>query len=329
MSHHTLVFAVESWVIAVLGVTWLSIKSLLLSPSFADDLIIYSQGVFASMNLILISLLTEKRNVCQSYFIIVLLLWFFAVCVGIDSFKDITMDKHNVPASWNMSHSYRELTNSTLCCPNYLYSLWNRYTYFNGLEVYPAPFAVTLAFQTIHVIIAAAGLSNTQSTLYPGASLAHGIFCTGVFLLNIKFLGYFHPPCVSENVDLFDGFLIIRIKILFALFCVGFMSMAAIEDAMTSPKLRIFWYAVSVFLVVIFYLAVYVYLYGYNLISWSWIGLQGAGVALFLFSLFSTINPNHVAEVRTELKERIKSRSRFVLPMQATLAPLPKAAKDD
>lgn len=324
----SMVFALESGIFAVLGATWQSVLSLIVKPNLGDDYILYAQSFFALVHLFLMSLFLEKRTICRAYFTITFLIWLFAIVIGLESFYSLTIDTKNMPQITPNTTRLIQLSNKSICCPNYLYMQWNQYIYFNGFTYFAAPFAITFAFQTIHLIIAAAGLLHTQSSLYPGVSLAHGIFALALFILNIKFFNYFTPPCVSSNINLFNGFMIVNLRLVFAGLSLAFMLMAAAEESMISKRLKICWFLLTLVLIFISTAVIYLNLYGYNLISIPWLSLVGLAFIILFYSVTDIINPA-IEEIQTEVKQRMKSRSRFVMPLQAIMTPSSKTAKHD
>lgn len=315
-----LLYALESCILGVVGLSWHGIKNIFWGPTFAEDYLIYTQGAVAIMYLVFVSLIHDKRGVCRAYFSVTLINWLFVVYTATDSYDDFTFDyKDRPPYIYNN-------TNSTVCCPNNMLAKWNQHIFFNGNGMYLLPFAVTGALQTVQVIIASAALINTQPTLNPGISFSHGLFALAITVMNLRFLGILHPPCLSDNVILFNGFIVLRVRFLFLILAGTFIVLATVEDLLMTRKLKVLWSAFSFFTLLMYAFVVYMNLTGYNLISIPWLGLNALGVLALLYAIIDIVNPT-VEEIKTNINERIRSKTRFVLPMQGTL--MPKSSKKD
>jgi hypothetical protein len=315
-----LLYALEACILSAIGFSWHGIKNTFFGPTFTEDYLIYSQSAVSIIHMVFVSLMHDKKGVCRGYFAVTLINWLFTVFIASDSWDDFTFDyKDRPPYVYNN-------TNSTFCCPNNMLAKWNQHVFFNGNGMYLVPLAVTFAWQTVHLVIAAASLINTQPTLNPGISLSHGIFAIAIMAMNLRFLGVVRPPCLSENVILFNGVVVLRVKYLLLILGGTFHVLAIVEDLLVTRKLKIFWSATSFFMIIIYAIVVYFNFKGYNIVSIPWLLLNALGFMAFIFAMIDIVNPT-VEEIKTNLNQGMKTRTRFVLPMQTTLTP--KNSKKD
>ena len=141
---HSLLLAVEAWVIAVLGWAWLAVRGFLSPRPLLEELVLYAGATISTANLGLASVAPDSRKgVFQAHLGAHLALWLLLAYGLADA----------LPTPDTGSEYVSPVSNATAgtCCPNRRHSLATRQLFFGGMVLYLAPGALTLAIQTVQV----------------------------------------------------------------------------------------------------------------------------------------------------------------------------------
>lgn len=307
-----LLYAIESWIMAVIGMAWLSIRTFYEFRSFIEEYLLYSQIVLATLHLVLASVSNDRNNLCKAYFTINLTHLLLAIYCMIDSFYEfntsiIQTNAENVPLFSNTS---------TACCPNTNISIWNRQIYFGGLQLFVIPMSITTAFQTIQVIIAAGGLLNTQTTLWPGTSLGYIIITFASIIMSLKYSGFFHLPCPDGTITIFSGYITLQICLILWIFTTSFPIIALADSLIQPPKAKLLWNLLGSGVIALFLFTVYINMKGSNIITYPWCVLVIIGFIPILYTFYDSTKPHDLEIPLQHIRERIRNRTRFVMPIQ-------------
>lgn len=307
-----LLYAIESWIMAVIGMAWLSIRTFYEFRSFIEEYLLYSQIVLATLHLVIASVTNDKNNICRAYFVINLTHWLLAVYCMVDSSYEfdtsiIQTNAENVPLFTNTS---------TACCPNTNISIWNRQIYFGGLQFFMIPMSITIAFQTIQVIIAAGGLLHTQTTLWPGVSLGYIIITFASIIMSLKYSGFFHPPCPDGTITILSGYITLQIYLVLWIFTTSFPIIAFADSLIQPAKARLIWNLLGAGVITLFTFTVYINMKGSNLITYPWCAFVATGFLPILYTFYDITKPHDLEIPLQHIREKIRNRTRFVMPIQ-------------
>ena len=323
-----LLYSLESWLLSLISLAWLSVRTLFPSRSFLEEYLVYFCLISSTLFLIINSILTSHQQSCRAFLGVTLIHWLLGAYLSADSLQVFL-----VPS---LSHNVTALVNTTLvqCCPNQQASHWNLQLYFGGFSFYLIPMAITMAFLTIQLIIASAALINTQPTLWPGGSLGYFILHTTSLHLSIKFMqGILTPPCPSSTITILDNWITLDFQFTLTMFSAAFLALGCVDSIVTlhiGP--RTVWNFLGIAVVALFGLTCWLNLAHTNVITYPWLAVNGIG---FMFVLSTFAEP--VASPGQDIPEatpppvtsrkldssssstaKVKSRSRFVLPIETS-----------
>lgn len=322
-----LVYALESWVVAVLGLAWLSLRTINGLHSFMDEYILYSQAAVATLHIVVIGVHFHKQSAARAYMIFNVsqfLLLGFSITESMYAetnpfFRKTDFTNTSMKVYTNVSDP-----SAYICCPNKDISAWSKHFYFGGFAFFLVPAAVTLCFQTIQLIISAASLSTTQETLWPGAGLAYTTLAYASACITVKYLGFTNLPCPDGTISVFLEFITIKLWLLLALFTATFMGLAAAESILQGKLTK---YMARIICLGV--LGGYGYILWYNVsdtnvMTYAWLGYVALGSVMALYCVFfSSIetpenNATPVAPVAPSrsISNRPKNRTKFVVPIQ-------------
>lgn len=157
----SLLYAVEAWILAVLGWAWLTLRVLIPQRPLAEELSVYGTLLVSTGNLLLCGLLRDRAEVFKAYLGFTLVVWTYLAYALLDCLVVYDTGARFVPDA-------PAGNSSELCCPNRDVPAMNRAFYFGGLSLFLLPGAVTLAFQTVQVFVAGAGYVSINESLWPG-----------------------------------------------------------------------------------------------------------------------------------------------------------------
>lgn len=157
--HMSLLYAVEAWILAIIGWAWLTLRDLIPQRPLAEELSIYGTLLASSANMLLCGLVRDRAEVLKAYLGFMLVIWTYLAYALFDCLEIYNTGAHYVP----------DVDNSTvLCCPNRDVPNMNRALYFGRLQLFLVPGAITFAFQTVQVLVAGAGYVSLKESLWPG-----------------------------------------------------------------------------------------------------------------------------------------------------------------
>jgi hypothetical protein len=352
-----LVYATESWILAIIGLAWMAVRNMFDSRSYIEEYLIAGQLLASTINTILVGVSETNNHNCRAYFTITLCQWLIGAYAAVDSYADFSI--HKVETFQN----YTSPTGLT-CCPNANAGLQNRQIYFSGFSFYLLPMSVTMAFQTVQVMVAAGALTHTQHNLWPGFGFGYAILWYTSAVLNIKLLGIISRPCPSTTIYLLGDWIQIDVFWFIVLFMNAFVVTAAAEDLINNRFTKLLWHSMGGAFMGLFAYTVWQNFKDMNLITWplaSLVFIAGVPVLYLYITVFRDYrNPvpvipsakpaqkeiaNDTKKLNTnffvkessdmvsvypeELAGNTKSRVRtkFVFPMQAELTP--KVSKHD
>ena len=157
----TTVYAVESWVLSLLGWSWLSVQemlgwSLLSAHAFLGMLLLSTCNVLAC------GVAPESAAPRSAYFAAVLALTLHCLCCVLDTVP--------MPAILTSFVSPSSIATCTLARSNQLF-------FFNDAQLYLAQAGATLAYLVVQLVIAGAGmLDSDRRSLWPGPSWGGAIY---------------------------------------------------------------------------------------------------------------------------------------------------------
>lgn len=322
-----LLYTFESWLLSLLGLAWLSLRSLFPVRSFLEEYLIYSACISSTFFLIVNSIVTSHQQSCRAFLAITLIHWLLGVYLSADSLQTF------LPSS--LQHNVTSLVNTTLvqCCPNQQASHWNLQLYFGGFSFHLIPMAITMAFQTVQLVISSASLINTQPSLWPGGSTGYFILHTTSLHLSIKFMqGILTPPCPSSTITILDNWITLDFQFTLTMFSASFLALGCVDSIVTLHMWpRTVWNFLGLAIVAFFGLTCWLNLADTNTITYPWLGMNFVG---FMFIVATFAEPvEHPEDRDSTLTNRrletplvstnvstgkIKSRSRFVLPIETS-----------
>ena len=183
-----LVYAVESWILSIVGWAWLSLRESALPRSFMDEFTLYAALGLSTANLLVCSLtpLASRGDVQRAFLRASIAVWLlYGYCI-LDSLPMPNTGSQYVPVN---------SSNPDLCCPNSDVPAMHRALFWGGFQWFLAPSAVTLAFQTLQVLTGAAGVATSGETAWPGASWGYVLGCLLCTMLFLRFAGVPRAPC--------------------------------------------------------------------------------------------------------------------------------------
>ena len=182
-------YAVEAWVLAILGWAWLTLRALMPGQRpLVEEWAHYGNLLICTLTLLLCALVKDRVEVMKGHLGFMLISWTFVAYACFDSITFM---------GGADSRFVVEPLNSSVCCPNADVALMNRAFYFGGASYAVPVSAVTLAFQTMHVFIASAGAMVEQgTTAWPGNGWGYGVaaLISTVYVLRYS-PGALDPPC--------------------------------------------------------------------------------------------------------------------------------------
>ena len=104
----------------------------------------------------------------------------------------------------------------------------NRALYFGGLTLYLVPGAVTLAFQTVQVLIAAGSVVYTRDTVWPGNGWGYTVACLLSTVYFMRFGGVLEAPCPDGSFNTLFGTQV-NYGLVFAVFSFGLIILILVD----------------------------------------------------------------------------------------------------
>jgi hypothetical protein len=308
-----LLYAIESWVIAIVGLSWLSIRTLFDHRSFLEEYLLYSQAAVTSIHLVISGLSTEHNGSSRAYFTFNIVQWMVGVVCLMDSLLEISTNSLNLNA--NDVPLFGGNITSSICCPNVNISSWNKQIYFGGFQMFLIPMSITMAFQTVQLIVAAGGLLNTQKTVWTGNTFGYTVMTYSSMLLTIKYLDFFTLPCPNGDINIFSGFIVVKQYFMLHFFTMCFMFIALTENILLAPKPKMIWNVLGLGIIGLFLVSVYLNMHSSNIITWQWIVFVCTGILAIAYGFTETLAPTDAVKVASRIGEKIRNRTRFVMPM--------------
>lgn len=215
----SLMYAVEAWVLAILGWGWITLRVLIPRRPLVEELCVYSTLLVSSLTLLLCSVLRDRAEVLRAYLGFTLVLWSFLAYALFDCLPLYDTGSRYVP----------DVANSTvLCCPNQDVQAMNRALYFGGLGLFLVPGAVTLAFQTVQVLVAGAAYVSLRESVWPGNGWGYSLAALLSTAYFARFAGILEPPCPDGAFNTLFG-LGLNYGIVFGFFAFGLMLLILLD----------------------------------------------------------------------------------------------------
>jgi len=215
-------YAVEAWVLAVVQWAYVTVRALA-ARSTAEELCAYGGLLCSSLNLLGHAASTTYPQ--HPYFVLqasVTLFFVFLLASGMDGWPS---DTSSIPPSL----SFRD-------CPNLDASKMFRRDFFGDSDFHIAPGAVTLAFQTMQVLVSASALH--PGCMWPGHALGYACLSYLGALYALRFGGALQAPCPGGYVTLF-GVWDVNISAAFACMSFTLLMWIALEAVALSSYSRI------------------------------------------------------------------------------------------
>ena len=322
-----MVYALESWIMSVLGLAWLSLRTIYGLHSFIEEFVLNTQAVVATMHLVVLGLHANKQSAARAYLIFCFSQFILLIFCIVESmyaetnpfFRKTDFSNTSIKIYTNASDK-----SQYICCPNKDINLWSKHLYFGGFAFFLFSAVITLGFQTLQLIISAAALSCTQKTLWPGSGLAYTTLCYASACITIKYLGFIHLPCPDGTINILLGFITVKLWLLLAMFTFTFMGLAAAESLLQGELTKRIARGLCVGI-----LAGYGYILWYNVsdtnvMTYAWLAYVGLGSVLALYSVFfaqiDTLPeddpPAPSAPVKPSMNLKSRNRTKFVIPIQ-------------
>jgi hypothetical protein len=304
-------YAVEAWVLAVVGWAWLTVR--LLMPGerpLIEEWANYAALAVSSVTLLLCAVVRDKAEVMKGHLGFMLISWTFLAYAAFDSVSLFGgADRRYVVQGLN----------STVCCPNDDAALMNRALYFGG-TAYSVPLsAVTLALQTVQVFVASAGaMVDPQGSAWPGNGWGYGVAALLSTVYALRYSpGALEPVCPGGDFAFLLGRL--RYGIVFTLFAGGLHLMILLDVADLPRLQRVAARVAGAVLVGLFAAAVFLASDGRGMMTVQlWLLLAKAGLA----PVWGVIEAWWLYDFPVQNKqEPPKSRMRWVMPMQTPCLP--------
>ena len=167
------------------------VRDLFSARPLLEELVLYGGVGLTSVNLGLASVAPESRlGLFQAHLGVELALWLL-LAYGL-------ADAVHTPDTGSAYVPHPPVNNATagVCCPNRQYALANRQLLFGGMTYYLVPGALSMALQSVQVLVAAGAIvSDAQSSVWPGHGFALAALALFGALETIRFLGPVSPPC--------------------------------------------------------------------------------------------------------------------------------------
>ena len=221
----SLLYAVEAWVLAIVGWAWLTLRVLIPRRPLAEELCAYSTLLVSTITLLLCSILRDRAEVLRAYLGFTLVLWTYLAYALFDCLPVFDTGSRYVPDTANTT---------ALCCPNRDVQAMNRALYFGGLNLYLVPGAVTLAFQTVQVLVAGAAYVSLRESMWPGNGWGYSLAALLSTAYFARFAGLLEPPCPGGSFNTLFG-LGLNYGILFGFFAFAMMLLILL-DGMDFPQ---------------------------------------------------------------------------------------------
>jgi len=256
-----LVYATESWILAIIGVAWMALREMFETRAFIEEFIIAGQLLASTTNLIFVSVSDTNNHNARAYFTITLCIFLIGAYTCVDSYKDFSII------------SVRTYNNNTSptgvnCCPNANAALYNRKIYFAGFTFYLLPMAVTMGIQTVQVFVSAGALSHTQHNLWPGYGFSYTLLSLACATINIKLLGFITKPCPSTSVSLLGSWIKMDVFWFVVLFTNAFTVIGAAEDVINMKAAKVLWHTLGCAFIGLFTYTIWINFKDMNIITW-------------------------------------------------------------
>ena len=221
----SLLYAVEAWVLAIVGWAWLTLRDLIPRRPLAEELSVYSTLLVSTLTLLLCSVLRDRAEVLRAYLAFTLVLWTFLAYALFECLTLYDTGSRYVPDAAN---------GTALCCPNRDVPAMHRALYFGGLGLFLVPGAVTFAFQTVQVLVAGAAYVSLRESVWPGNGWGYSLAALLSTSYFARFAGLLEPPCPDGAFNTLFG-LGLNYGLLFGFFAFAMMLLILL-DGMDFPQ---------------------------------------------------------------------------------------------
>lgn len=215
-------YAVEAWVLAVVQWAYVTVRALA-ARSTAEELCAYGGLLCSSFNLL--GHAASPTYPQHPYFVLqasVTLFFVFLLASGMDGWPS---DTSSIPPSL----SFRD-------CPNRDASKMFRRDFFGDSDFHLAFGAVTLAFQTMQVLVSASALHH--GSMWPGHALGYACLSFLAGLYALRFGWGLQAPCPNGSFT-FLGVWELNLSAFFAFLCLTLVLWIALEAISLAPHARL------------------------------------------------------------------------------------------
>ena len=152
-----MIYAIEAWVLAVVGWAWITLRDLIPNRPLAEELVVYSTLTVSTISLGLCSVTRDRAEVFKAYLGFTLVVWTYLAYALFDGI-----------GVWSTGARYVPDSTVTVCCPNRDVPDMNRALYFGRLGLFLVPGAITFALQTVQVFVAGGAYVAVRESVWPG-----------------------------------------------------------------------------------------------------------------------------------------------------------------
>ncbi len=222
----SLLYAVEAWVLAVLGWAWLTLRVLIPRRPLAEELCVYSTLLASTTTLLLCSVIRDRAEVLRAYLGHTLVLWTFLAYALFDCLPLYDTGSRYVPDA--------PVNGTGICCPNQDVPGMNRALYFGGLGLFLVPGSVTLAFQTVQVLVAGAGYVSLRESVWPGNGWGYSLAALLSTAYFARYAGLLESPCPGGGFNTLFG-LGVGHGLIFGFFTFALMTLILVDGLAFPP----------------------------------------------------------------------------------------------
>jgi hypothetical protein len=314
----SLLYAVEAWVIAVVGWGWITVRDLIPGRPLLEEVCVYSTLLVSTVTLLLCTVLRDRAEVLRAYLGFTLVLWTYLAYALLEGLPVYDTGSRFVPDPGNGTGP---------CCPNQDVQAMNRAVYFGGLTLFLVPGAVTFAFQTVQVLVAGAAYVSLRESVWPGNGWGYSLAALLSTAYFARYGGILEPPCPGGGFNTLFG-LGLDYGALFGFFAFALMLLILVDGLSFPPAFTLGARFFGLVLVTTFCLAVVFASDGRGMLTLQLLLLLLKFWTPVVWSLIESVwfydkdmpesQPLHVDTRRTT-----RRNVRWVVPIQTNLAEPP------
>jgi hypothetical protein len=317
----SLLYAVEAWILAVLGWAWITLRVLIPRRPLAEELCVYSTLLVSTFTLMLCSVLRDRAEVLRAYLGFTLVLWTFLAYAIFDCLPLYDTGSRYVP----------DVANRTvLCCPNQDVQAMNRAVYFGGLGLFLLPSSVTLALQTVQVLVAGAAYVSLRESVWPGNGWGYSLAALLSTAYFARFAGLLEPPCPDGAFNTLFG-LGLNYGMVFGFFAFALMLLILLDGMAFPPGFAVGARLFGMVIVTMFCISIAFASDGRGMLTIqvillllkAWLPVVWSIIESLWFSSYNMPTPS---APHLEVRRSGRRSVRWVVPIQTDLSQPPDAA---